>query len=102
MAVIEVTGASFEKEVVQSDRPVLADFYANWCGPCRMLRPTLEAIADERQDIKVVSINIDVEDDLADAFGISSIPCLVLIKNGKEADRSVGLRPKEAIEEMLG
>ena len=101
MAVIEVTGASFEKEVVQSDRPVLADFYANWCGPCRMLRPTLEAIADERQDIKVVSINIDEEDDLADAFGISSIPCLVLIKNGK-ADRSVGLRPKEAIEEMLG
>ncbi len=71
MAVIEVTGASFEKEVVQSDRPVLADFYANWCGPCRMLRPTLEEIADERQDIKV-------------------------------ADRSVGLRPKEAIEEMLG
>ena len=102
MAVIEVTGASFEKEVVQSDRPVLADFYANWCGPCRMLRPTLEAIADERQDIKVVSINIDEEDDLADAFGISSIPCLVLIKDGKEADRSVGLRPKEAIEEMLG
>ena len=102
MAVIEVTGASFEKEVVQSDRPVLADFYANWCGPCRMLRPTLEEIADERQDIKVVSINIDEEDDLADAFGISSIPCLVLIKNGKEADRSVGLRPKEAIEEMLG
>ena len=102
MAVIEVTGASFEKEVVQSDRPVLADFYANWCGPCRMLRPTLEAIADERQDIKVVSINIDEEDDLADAFGISSIPCLVLIRDGKEADRSVGLRPKEAIEEMLG
>lgn len=102
MAVIEVTGASFEKEVVQSDRPVLADFYANWCGPCRMLRPTLEAIADERQDIKVVSINIDEEDDLADAFGISSIPCLVLIKDGREADRSVGLRPKEAIEEMLG
>ena len=102
MAVIEVTGASFEKEVVQSDRPVLADFYANWCGPCRMLRPTLEAIADERQDIKVVSINIDEEDDLADSFGISSIPCLVLIKNGKEADRSGGVRPKEAIEEMLG
>ena len=99
MAVIEVTGASFEKEVVQSDRPVLA---ANWCGPCRMLRPTLEEIADERQDIKVVSINIDEEDDLADAFGVISIPCLVLIKDGKEADRSVGLRPKEAIEEMLG
>ena len=102
MAVIEVTGASFEQEVLHSDRPVLADFYANWCGPCRMLRPTLEAIADERQDIKVVSIDIDEEDELADAFDVSSIPCLVLIRDGKEADRSVGLRPKEAIEEMLG
>ena len=102
MAVIEVTVDSFEREVLQSDRPVLADFYANWCGPCRMLRPTLEEIAAEREDIKVVSVNIDEEEALADDFGISSIPCLVLIKDGKEADRSVGLRPKEAIEEMLG
>ena len=102
MAVIEVTVDSFEREVLQSDRPVLADFYANWCGPCRMLRPTIEEIAAEREDIKVVSVNIDEEEALADDFGISSIPCLVLIKDGKEADRSVGLRPKEAIEEMLG
>ena len=78
MAVLEVTGASFEKEVLQSDRPVLADFYADWCGPCRMLRPTLEAIAEDRRDIKVVSVNIDEEDELADWFEISSIPCLVL------------------------
>ena len=102
MAVIEVTVDSFEREVLQSDRPVLADFYANWCGPCRMLRPTIEEIAAEREDIKVVSVNIDEEEALDDDFGISSIPCLVLIKDGKEADRSVGLRPKEAIEEMLG
>ena len=101
MAVIEVTGASFEKEVVQSDRPVLADFYANWCGPCRMLRPTLEAIADERQDIKVVSINIDEEDELAEQFDVSAIPCVVLIKDGMEVDRSVGLKPREALEELL-
>ena len=101
MAVLEVTGASFEKEVVQSDRPVLADFYADWCGPCRMLRPTLEAIAEDRRDIKVVSVNIDEEDELADWFEISSIPCLVLFKDGEEVDRSIGLRPREAIEEML-
>ncbi|MER2080241.1 MAG: thioredoxin [Ruminococcus sp.] len=101
MAVLEVTGASFEKEVLQSDRPVLADFYADWCGPCRMLRPTLEAIAEDRRDIKVVSVNIDEEDELADWFEISSIPCLVLFKDGEEVDRSIGLRPREAIEEML-
>ena len=101
MAVLEVTGATFEEEVLKSERPVLADFYANWCGPCKMLRPTLEAIAADRQDIKVVSVNIDEEDELADAFDISSIPCLVLIRDGREVDRSVGLRPREAIEEML-
>lgn len=101
MAVLEVTGASFEKEVLQSDRPVLADFYADWCGPCRMLRPTLEAIAEDRRDIKVISVNIDEEDELADWFEISSIPCLVLFKDGEEVDRSIGLRPREAIEEML-
>ena len=101
MAVLEVTGASCEKEVLQSDRPVLADFYADWCGPCRMLRPTLEAIAEDRRDIKVVSVNIDEEDELADWFEISSIPCLVLFKDGEEVDRSIGLRPREAIEEML-
>ena len=101
MAVLEVTGASFEKEVLQSDRPVLVDFYADWCGPCRMLRPTLEAIAEDRRDIKVVSVNIDEEDELADWFEISSIPCLVLFKDGEEVDRSIGLRPREAIEEML-
>lgn len=101
MAVLEVTGASFEKEVLQSDRPVLADFYADWCGPCKMLRPILEEISDDRQDVKVVSINIDEEDELAEQFDVSAIPCVVLIKDGMEVDRSVGLKPREAIEKLL-
>ena len=101
MAVLEVTGANFEKEVLQSDRPVLADFYANWCGPCKMLRPILEEISDDRQDVKVVSIDIDEEDELAEEYEVSAIPCVVLFKNGAEADRSVGLKPREALEELL-
>lgn len=101
MAVLEVTGASFEKEVLQSDRPVLADFYADWCGPCKMLRPILEEISDDRQDVKVVSINIDEEDELAEQFDVSAIPCVVLIRDGMEVDRSVGLKPREALEELL-
>ena len=101
MAVLEVTGASFDKEVLQSDRPVLADFYANWCGPCKMLRPILEEISDDRQDVKVVSINIDEEDELAEQFDVSAIPCVVLIRDGMEVDRSVGLKPREALEELL-
>ena len=101
MAVLEVTGASFEKEVLQSDRPVLADFYADWCGPCKMLRPILEEISDDRQDVKVVSINIDEEDELAEQFDVSAIPCVVLIKDGMEVDRGFGLKPREALEELL-
>lgn len=102
MAVLTVTGDSFEKEVINSSVPVLADFYADWCGPCKMLRPSLDAIAEERTDVKVVAINIDDEPELADEFDISSIPCVILFKNGAEADRSIGLKPKEMIEEMLG
>ena len=102
MAVLTVTGDSFEKEVINSSVPVLADFYADWCGPCKMLRPSLDAIAEERTDVKVVAINIDDEPELADEFDISSIPCVILFKNGAEAERSIGLKPKEMIEEMLG
>ncbi len=102
MAVLTVTGDSFEKEVINSSVPVLADFYADWCGPCKMLRPSLDAIAEERTDVKVVAINIDDEPELADEFDISSIPCVILFKNGAEADRSIGLKPKEMLEEMLG
>ena len=80
---------------------MLADFYADWCGPCKMLRPILEEISDDRQDVKVVSINIDEEDELAEQFDVSAIPCVVLIKDGMEVDRSVGLKPREALEELL-
>lgn len=101
MAVKEVTGASFETEVINSQIPVVADFYADWCGPCKMLRPILDEIAEEREDIKVVSINIDNERELADEFDISSIPCVILFKDGVEVNRSIGLVPKDAIEDFI-
>ena len=102
MAVIKVTSENFEKEVIDSNVPVLADFNAEWCGPCRMLAPIIEEISEEYSDIKVVSINIDNEDELADNYEISSIPCVILFKNGKETDRSIGLKPKNAILEFMG
>ncbi len=102
MSVITVNENTFEKEVILADKPVLVDFYADWCGPCRMLRPTLEAIADERSDVKVAAVNIDENPDLADEFDIASIPCVILFQNGAEADRSIGLVPKEALEALLG
>ena len=102
MAVTTLTSASFSAEVLQSDRPVLVDFYADWCGPCKMLRPTLETLSDERTDIKVAAINIDENPDMADQYGISSIPCVILFQNGKETERSIGLVPKEALEDLIG
>lgn len=102
MAVIKVTKENFEAEVINSQIPVLADFNADWCGPCRMLAPMIEEISDERSDIKVVSVNIDDEDELADEFDVTSIPCLVLFKNGTEVDRSVGLRPKDDLLDFIG
>lgn len=102
MAVIEVTKDTFEQEVLNSDKPVLVDFNADWCGPCRMMRPVLDELAAERDDIKVVSINIDDEDELAEDNDISSIPCLVVYKNGKEAARNVGLVPKDVVIDLIG
>lgn len=102
MAVIEVTKDTFEQEVLNSDKPVLVDFNADWCGPCRMMRPVLDELAAERDDIKVVSINIDDEDELAEDNDISSIPCLVVYKNGKETARNVGLVPKDAVIDLIG
>lgn len=101
MAVLEVTGSNFNQEVLQSEVPVLVDFYATWCGPCKMLRPTLEQIAADRRDVKVIAVNIEDEDELADQYEVSAIPCVVLFKNGAEADRSVGLVPRDALEAML-
>ena len=97
MSVINVTRENFESEVLNSEIPVLADFNAGWCGPCKMLKPMVEELAEERTDVKFVSINIDDEDELADDYDVSSIPCLVLFKGGQEVNRSVGLIPKDAI-----
>jgi thioredoxin len=97
MAVIEVTKENFEAEVLRSEVPVLADFNADWCGPCRSMRPMLDELAEEQDSFKIVSINIDDEDELTDEYDVSSIPCLVVFKGGEEVNRSVGLIPKDAI-----
>lgn len=101
MEVIKGTSENFEREVLQSEVPVLVDFNADWCGPCRMLAPVLEELAAESNAYKVVSVNVDDEDELAYRYGVSSIPCVVVIRGGEEVDRSVGLRPKEALKAML-
>lgn len=102
MAVKNITVDNFNEEVLQAKLPVLADFYADWCGPCRMLRPSLEQISEERTDVIVAAVNIDENPELADDYDISSIPCVILFKDGMEADRSIGLVPKEALEALLG
>lgn len=103
MAEIRITQNNFAAEVIGSDIPVLIDFWAAWCGPCRMIAPAVEEIANEYEGkIKVGKINVDEEQQLAMQFGISSIPTLVLIKDGKIAETAVGYRTKEQIEKMLG
>ena len=101
MAEITITNANFEEEVIKSDKPVLLDFWATWCGPCMMLGPIVKEIADERSDIKVGKVNVDDEPALANMFGIQSIPTLVYFKDGKAVDNSVGYVPKEKILEMI-
>ncbi len=101
MSVIKISMKNFEQEVLSSDKPVLLDFYADWCGPCRMVSPIVDEIAEERADIKVGKINVDEESELAAQFGIMSIPALVVIKDGKIASQAVGARPKSAILAML-
>lgn len=102
MSVIKINSENFENEVVKFNGTVLADFNADWCGPCRMLAPVLEEFAEENKNVKVVSINIDEEDELADEYDVSSIPCLVVFKDGVEFERSVGFRQKEDIAELIG
>ena len=101
MSVIEVTKASFEQEVLKSEVPVLADFNAGWCGPCRAMKPMLDELAEGNSAYKIVSIDIDEEDELAEEFEVSSIPCLVVFKGGEEVNRSVGLIAKDAIAELV-
>lgn len=101
MAIIEVNKDTFEAEVLKSEKPVLVDFNAGWCGPCRMLKPTLDQVAAERPDVRVLGVDIDENMDLAEEYGIFSIPCLILFRDGAEAERSVGLVPKEAVLDLL-
>ena len=102
MSAIEITSQNFDKEVLQSSVLVLLDFWASWCGPCRMLSPVVEEISNEHSNIKVGKINVDEQSELAQKFGIMSIPTLMVFKNGKNIDTRVGVRPKSDILAMLG
>ena len=102
MSVITITKENFNKEVMQSDKPVLIDFWAQWCGPCRMLSPVVEEIAGEVSSVKVGKVNVDDCPELAGQFGVSSIPALFLIKDGKVVTKSVGVKSKQAILNMIG
>lgn len=99
--IIEITGQNFEEEVLKSEIPVLVDFYATWCGPCKVLSPILEEIAQENEMVKFVRVDVDKEDDIAMQYKIMSIPTLVLIQNGEEKDRIIGLVDKAKILEFI-
>ena len=100
MAVLKLTKENFE-QATKSEKPVLVDFYADWCGPCRMVSPVIDEIASERDDVLVCKVNVDEEEALAQQFGVMSIPTLVVIKDGKVAAQSVGVRSKAQIIDML-
>ncbi len=101
MSVIKITNDNFENEVLNSEKTVLLDFYADWCGPCRMVSPIVDAISEEHPEYKVGKVNVDEENELAATFGVMSIPSLFVIKNGEVANQAVGARTKAQILDML-
>ena len=101
MSAVNINKTNFQEEVTRSDKPVLLDFWAPWCAPCRMVVPIIEEIADERPDIKVRKINVDEQPELASQFHVMSIPTLVVMKNGKIVNQVMGARPKAAILAMI-
>ena len=101
MAIVNANKDNFKNEVLLSDKPVLLDFWAPWCGPCRMVGPVLEQISNERDDVKVVKVNIDEELELSLEFGIMSIPTIMVVKEGKVVNQSLGAKPKNQILQML-
>ena len=101
MAAIEITAENFEHEVLNSDKPVLLDFWAIWCGPCMMLSPVVEELAAAHPEIAVAKVNVDENPELAMVYRISAIPALILFRDGKVAKQSVGYQPREALEELL-
>lgn len=101
MAAINITKDNFDQEVLRSDKPVLIDFWAEWCGPCRMVSPIVDEIASENQDIKVGKVNVDEQQALAQQYGVRSIPTLVVFKEGRVHKTAVGARPKASILQML-
>lgn len=101
MTPIVFTKDNFENEVINSDKPVLIDFWASWCGPCKMMSPIFEEVAEEVEDVKFGKVNVDEESEIAEKYSVMSIPTLVLIKGGKEVLRSVGVKPKREILNMI-
>ncbi|HIW86156.1 MAG TPA: thioredoxin [Candidatus Eubacterium faecipullorum] len=101
MAIINLTRNNFKSEVMSSDKTVLIDFWAEWCGPCRMMSPVIDEIADEVNDVKVCKVNVDEASDLASMFGIESIPTLIVIKNGQTVNKSIGLISKEQVLSLI-
>ena len=101
MSVVTITKENFQKEVVESEKRVLLDFWASWCGPCRMLSPIVDEIAEERADIKVGKVNVDEQQELAATFNVMSIPTLIVLDKGQVVNQSVGVRPKKQILTML-
>ena len=102
MADITITKENFAQEVLQSEKPVLLDFWASWCGPCRMLSPIVDEVAEERGDVKVGKVNVDEQPELAGEFGVMSIPTLLVFEQGKLVRQAVGARPKASVLELLG